>query len=127
MSPFSTDLFTVAPAAVELLGIDLDRIPMPNSVYIYVHPQILADLQRQDLLQLRPGRKHPYPRELYQKLRIGSEIIRSRKPLVELRRIVTKKSTSRFFSMSRPQKCGSWARDQARYSDNVGSTRRSVL
>ena len=50
------------------------------------------------------------PRELYQKLRIGSEIIRPRKPVVELRRIVTKKSTSRFFSMSRPQKCGSWAK-----------------
>jgi hypothetical protein len=34
----------------------LTRSPilMPNSVYRYVHPQILADDQRQDLLQLRP-------------------------------------------------------------------------
>src|ERR1035441_7604518 len=29
-------------------------------VSTYVHPPILADLQRQDLHQLRPRRKHPY-------------------------------------------------------------------
>ena len=41
--------------------IDSHLILMPNSVYTYLHPQIFADLQRQDLRQFRPCRKHPHP------------------------------------------------------------------
>src|SRR5712692_10178919 len=42
------------------IAVDLIAFLLPNSVYSYVHPQILADYQRQDLLQLRPRRKCPH-------------------------------------------------------------------
>src|SRR5258708_8314283 len=42
------------------LSLDFSSLVKPNSVYRYVHPQILADLQRQDLFELRPRRECPH-------------------------------------------------------------------
>jgi hypothetical protein len=43
-----------------MFRIDFVPFVLPNSVYRDVHPQILADLQGQDLLQLRPRRECPH-------------------------------------------------------------------
>jgi hypothetical protein len=64
----------------------IDFVPflLPNSVYRDVHPQIIADLQRQDLLQLRPRREcshsqRPTPENYLFSRRPPSLMDRSRK------------------------------------------------
>src|SRR5664280_280864 len=53
---------------------------MPNSVYTDVHPQILADLQGQDLRQLRPRRKLTHSQGPRQKIICSLGDLRPRPP-----------------------------------------------